>query len=69
MAQSEGGSGACPECGTKHAAVRGNCEPLSKRRGPTVYLMDGSPNPKHPANNGAFDRFISSIRTGPCVNG
>jgi hypothetical protein len=72
MARQEGsGSGntaACPECSTKHAAQRGNCDPLAKRRGPTVYLRDGTPNPQHPANNGAFDRLMSSLRPSSQMN-
>jgi Cu/Zn superoxide dismutase len=73
MARQEGNSGggstaACPECSTKHAAQRGNCEPLAKRRGPPVYLAGGQPNPQHPAHNGTFDRLMSSLRPSSQMN-
>lgn len=45
--------GPCPECGTKHAAARGYCEPLEKRRGPSV--LDAN----HPSNNGAWARVMA----------
>lgn len=55
MAEKAGKSGKCPECGTDHAAARGNCPPLSERQGPAVT------DPNHPSNNGSWARTLTAL--------
>jgi hypothetical protein len=45
----------CSECGNTHAATRGDCEPLEKRRGPAIT------DPKHPSNDGSWARVLASL--------
>lgn len=46
----------CPECNTRHAAQRGNCDPIEKRRGPPVT------SPDHPSNDGRWAKTLAVLK-------